>query len=475
MINKKFYVTTPIYYVNDKPHIGHAYTTLMADVYARFYRGLLGKESVFFLTGTDEHGTKVAQSAVKHNLEPQEFTDKVSTEYKNVWEKLNISHDHFIRTTDSKHKKIVQDFLQKIYNKGLIYKAVYKGTYCIGCEKFLSFEEIIDDTCIFHPNLKLVQQEEENYFLKLKELSKKVLAELKNDTYAIFPESRKNEIVGKIKQGIEDISISRAGVSWGVPIPWDTNHTVYVWVDALINYYSATQIYPEAKDFWPSSLHLMAKDILWFHALVWEGLLIANDLELPKEIFAHGFFTIDGQKMSKSLGNVIDPLDLISEYGVDGARYLLIASFQFGQDGDISLPRFREKYNNDLANGIGNLVSRVARLSEKLKENPADIEKILSVSSRNEKIENLFKSHKPDDALRYIWSKISVLDQEIANDKPWEIESVTDLTILLKKYIEGLLEIGVLLRPFLPTTSDKILGIFSKNKIIKPEPLFIRK
>ena len=473
MNDKRFYITTPIYYVNDKPHVGHAYTTVIADVYARFYRQILGDDKVFFLTGTDEHGTKVAQSAAKNGIPPQEFADKVSAEYKKVWKELGVSYNEFFRTTDPRHKKNVQDFLQKIYDKGLIYKSVYKGTYCVGCEKFLSFEEIINDVCVLHPNLKLVEQEEENYFFKLKELSTKVFNSLESGVYKVYPEERKNEIVGKMKQGIEDISISRVGVNWGVAVPWDKKHTVYVWVDALINYYSATQIYENKQDFWPPNLHLMAKDILWFHALVWEALLLANDLALPKAVFAHGFFTIDGQKMSKSLGNVIDPMDLIAEYGLDGARYLLITSFQFGKDGDISLSRFKEKYNSDLANGIGNLVSRIAKLAEKLEKNPADVQKILS--QRDPEIQNYFEAHKPDDAVRYIWAKISILDQKIANDKPWEIKTMDTLSEVLKFYIEGLISIGVLLQPFLPDTAAKIISIFTETKIIKQEPLFLRK
>jgi methionyl-tRNA synthetase len=472
-MSNKFYVTTPIYYVNDKPHIGHAYTTVMADVYARFYRELLGKDEVFFLTGTDEHGTKVAQSAAKNNIDPQEFTDKISAQYKDVWQKLDISYDEFFRTTDPRHKIIVQEFLQKLYNKGLIYKSLYEGMYCVGCEKFLSFDEISNGVCTLHPNLIPIEQKEENYFFKFKELSSRVFSELQKNTYSIFPEERKNEIIGKIKHGIEDISISRLGVSWGIELPWDRKHTVYVWVDALINYYSATQMYPERKDFWPPTLHLMAKDILWFHALVWEGLLLANDLALPKAVFAHGFFTIEGQKMSKSLGNVIDPLDLIAEYGKEGTRYLLITSFQFGKDGDISLDRFKEKFNSDLANGIGNLVSRIAKIAEKLEHNPANVEKTLLV--KDEKIADFFILNKPDEALRYIWSKIAILDQKMAQDKPWEIKSVEELDKTLKVYIEGLIVIGAQLKPFLPETSAKILDIFTKDKIFKPDPLFLRK
>lgn len=473
MKNKKFYVTTPIYYVNDKPHIGHAYTTLVADVYARFYRESLGKDNVFFLTGTDEHGVKVAQSAERNNLEPQAFADKISTEYKQVWSKLDISYDEFIRTTDPRHKKVVQDFLQNLYDKGFIYKSLYKGMYCVGCEKYLSFDEIVDGKCLLHPNLTLIEQEEENYFFKLKDVSEKITRELEKGTYGVLPEERKNEILGKINLGIEDISISRVGLEWGIPVPWDTNHTVYVWVDALINYYSATQMFEGRKDFWPADLHLMAKDILWFHALIWEGLLIANDLPLPRAVFAHGFFTIDGQKMSKSLGNVIDPLDLVTEYGTEGVRYLLLTSFQFGKDGDISLARFKEKFNSDLANGIGNLVSRIAKISERLDTNPADIE--VSRTYKDSKIAAYFEENRPDEAIRHIWTRIATLDQNMATDKPWEIESNEELSVVLKDYIEGLIIIGTHLSPFMPETSKKILDIFMQKKIVKPEPLFLRK
>lgn len=467
-----FYITTPIFYVNEKPHIGHAYTTIVADVYARFYRQLFGKEKVFFLTGTDEHGAKVAQSAAKREMKPQEFVDVVSGQYRDAWKGLQISYDEFFRTTDQKHAQMVQNFLQSIYDKGLIYKAVYKGKYCIGCEKFLNADEMVGNKCLLHPNLEISEQEEENYFLKLKQLSEEVFRALNNKSYAIFPDERNNEISSRINQGVEDISISRAGVTWGIPVPWDRKHTVYVWVDALINYYSAVQIY-EKPNFWPPTLHLMAKDILWFHSVIWPALLIANELSLPKNIFAHGFFTIDGQKMSKSLGNVIDPLDLVAEYGSDATRYLLLSSFQFGSDGDISLARFKDKYNSDLANGLGNLVARVAKLAEKLPTNPVNVDKILQL--KDEKIQQFFASHKPDEALRYIWSKIASLDQQIALDKPWEVKSMSELTPLLKSYIEGLLVIGKSLVPFLPQTAEQIVDLFSSKNILKPAPFFLRK
>lgn len=468
--SSNFYVTTPIYYVNDKPHVGHAYTTIMADVFARYQRKLKGKENVFFLTGTDEHGSKVAKSAKSRNLSPQEFADIISDEYKKIWKDLDISYDEFFRTTDPRHETVVQDYLQQLYDKGFIYKAKYKGLYCIGCEKFLPFDEIINNACVYHPNTPLVEQEEENYFFKLKDFSSAVLDEIKKQSYKILPIERENEIVSKIKGGINDVSISRSGVSWGIPLPWDKSQTVYVWVDALLNYYSATKIYPDREKFWPPSLHLMAKDILWFHALVWESLLLANKLDLPKVIFAHGFFTVDGQKMSKTLGNVIDPETLVNEYGSDATRYLLISSFSFGNDGDISLEKFKEKYNSDLANGIGNLVARIAKLCE---TSDFDNTNILTNEFSSEVLK-LMDQYRPDEAIKSIWKRIADFDRVIGEDKPWQLEP-DKLKIKLHSYIASVLGIASDLEPFLPKTSDAIIKIFNQNKIRKPDSIFPRK
>ncbi len=466
-----FYVTTPIYYVNDKPHIGHAYTTIIADIFARYHRKIKGKENVFFLTGTDEHGSKVAESAKSHNLSPQKFTDNISEEYRKLWKNLDISYDEFFRTTDWRHEKIVQDYLQQLYDNGYIYKAKYKGLYCVGCEKFLSFDEIINDACIYHPNTALVEQEEENYFFKLKDFSLLVLDEIKKQSYKILPPEREKEILSKINGGINDISISRSGVSWGIPLPWDSSQTVYVWVDALLNYYSATKIYPNREKFWPPSLHLMAKDILWFHALVWESLLLANKIELPKIIFAHGFFTINGQKMSKSLGNIIDPNTLIEEYGSDATKYLLISSFSFGNDGDISLEKFKGKYNSDLANGIGNLVARVAKLCE---TSNFDNTNNTPVNNFSAEVVKWMNQYKPDEAIKSIWKLIADFDRDIGDDKPWKLES-DKLKIKLHSYVGRILIIASDLEPFLPKTSDIISKIFNQKKIRKPDSIFPRK
>ena len=469
---EKFYVTTPIYYVNDDPHIGHAYTTIVADVFARYYRQKLGANNVFFLTGTDEHGAKVAQAASKRGLEPQEFVDGISNHYEEMWRQGNISHDYFIRTTHPEHKRIVQELLQKLYDKGYIYKAKYKGTYCVGCEKYLTAEEIVDGKCVLHPSTDLFEQEEENYFLKLKDLVPHVLIALESERYLVLPKERKTEILSKMREGIHDISISRTGIEWGIPLPWDTSHTVYVWVDALFNYYSATRINPDAARFWPADLHLMAKDILWFHALIWEALLLALQEELPKTVFAHGFFTIEGQKMSKSLGNVINPLDLVNIYGVDGLRYLLISSFAFGNDGDFSLTRFEEIYNADLANGIGNLVSRIAKLCEKSDHDFSEVVKNYKPFF-NEGLDAAMTSSRPDEALRFIRNDVQALDKQIHEDAPWTLNDA-ELIQTLESYIPKVLSLANDLKPFLPQTVEKIVTIFNVGKISKPEPLFKR-
>lgn len=472
-MNKKsnnFYVTTPIYYVNDKPHIGHAYTTIMADVFARYHRKIKGKDKVFFLTGTDEHGSKVANFAKTNNLSPQEFANNVSDEYKEVWKELNISYDEFFRTTDRRHEKVVQDYLQQLYDKRFIYKAKYKGLYCVGCEKFLPFDETINNACIYHPNTPLTEQEEENYFFKLKDFSVSVLNEINKQGYEILPIERRNEILSKISSGINDVSISRPSVSWGIQLPWDKSQTVYVWVDALLNYYSATKIYSGKEKFWPPSLHLMAKDILWFHALVWASLLLANKIELPKTIFVHGFFTVDGQKMSKTLGNVINPLTLVNEYGSDATRYLLISSFSFGNDGDISLEKFKEKYNSDLANGIGNLVARIAKLCE----TSGFINTSIPIKDFSLDVTRYMNQYRPDEAVKSIWKRIADFDRTIGEDKPWKLEP-DKLKEKLDLYIKEILSIASDMEPFLPKTSEIMQRIFSQDKIKKPDSIFPRK
>jgi len=469
-MNSKFFLTTPIYYVNDVPHIGHAYTTIAADVVARYWRQKISKENVFFLTGTDEHGQKVAQAAKEKGLSPKEFVDSVAPRFEEAWKLLNIDYDYFIRTTDPKHESVVTDLLQKIYDAGYIYPGTYNGLYCVGCEKFLTESELVDGKCPLHPNKEPVHQEEKNYFLKLKELSRKVFEKIENGEYQILPEDKKKEIVSRIKQGVEDISISRAGVSWGIPLPWDKSQTIYVWVDALINYYSATRFIKGKEGFWPANLHLVGKDILWFHTVIWQAILIAPGIPLPKTIFAHGFFTIDGAKMSKSLGNVISPQELVEKYGVDGARYLVVSAYPFGSDGDISQEKFKEEYNAHLANGIGNLVSRIAKLCENSGfEFPQ--EKVLKF---DDLVEENIKNYHFDEALKNLFDRfISGLDYSINKEEPWKLTGEN-----LKEFLTGSVSIirnlSFNLRPFLPATSEKIEKQFLGPKIKSGLPLFPR-
>lgn len=469
----KYYVTTPIYYVNDKPHIGHAYTTVVADVFARYHRQKLGADNVFFLTGTDEHGAKVAQAATNHNQTPKDFVDATAKLYQTAWQSLNISHDYFFRTTDPAHEKLVQDLLQQLYDKGLIYKGSYRGIYCIGCEKYLNADEIVDGHCVLHPNVELKEQEEENYFFKTKAIAHNVLDALKAKQYSVLPTERYEEIVSRIEAGVEDVSISRVGMDWGIPLPWDNQHTVYVWVDALFNYYTATVMVEGKQDFWPANLHLMAKDILWFHAFIWEALLIALEKPLPETVLAHGFFTIDGQKMSKSLGNVLDPIELVQTYTADGLRYLLLTAFAFGNDGDISLSKFNEKYNADLANGIGNLISRVATLCDKTGHDFGHITAQVD-DAVLQNIDTAMSQFRPDDALKAVWQPIQSLDKSIDTDTPWKLEG-DELIAKLESYVGGILALEQYLRAFLPDTADYIHQVFGSGKVTKPTPLFLRR
>lgn len=482
-MNKKFYVTTPIYYVNDVPHVGHAYTTIAADVVARYHRLL--EEDVFFLTGTDEHGAKVASAAKEAGKKPKEFCNQVVARFIDAWKNLNISNDYFIRTTHPRHEKIVQELLQKVYDRGFIYKGIYEGLYCVGCEKFLIETDLVDGRCPLHPNQKPVKQKEKNYFFKLSDFRIKLIKAIEDKTdpnyYEILPKERRNEVLGKLKQGLGDVSISRATVEWGIPIPWDKTQTVYVWIDALLNYYTATYLvenklaplvfsFGNKKNFWPPDLHLVGKDILWFHAVIWEAFLLAAGLPLPKMVFAHGFFTINGQKMSKSLGNVISPDDLIEKIGVDGARYLMLSEFPFGDDGDISLEKFKTRYNADLANGLGNLVARIAKLCELRKVKLNKILPRILLSSIQGRYREHLERYQFHLVLDELWRDIKKIDIDINNEKPWESNDAGKIA----NYARRLKHIAFALQPFLPQTAEKIAKQFAGPEIKSGPPLFPR-
>jgi len=369
-LSQRFMVTTPIYYVNDKPHIGQAYTTIAADVLARFHRA--GGEETFFLTGTDEHGSKVEETAKTLGKTPQELCDLNVEHFKKAWRSLNISYDYFVRTTDVRHQKAVEKLLSLLRDatteegEKVIYAGEYRGLYCVGCEKFITDKELVNGLCPDHLQ-EPRKVTEKNYFFRLSSYLKQVQKLIREDQLKISPAERKKETLGLLKQGLDDFSISREKVSWGIPLPFDPEQNTYVWVDALPNYISAVGYGDDSKQFqrwWKEGrvVHLIGKDILKFHAIFWPAILLASGENPPNQIFLHGFFTVDGQKMSKTLGNIVDPEYLVEQYGSDGTRYLLLTQFPFGQDGDIQVGRFAEKYNADLANDLGNLVSRALKM-----------------------------------------------------------------------------------------------------------------
>ncbi|MBI2426478.1 MAG: methionine--tRNA ligase [Candidatus Kerfeldbacteria bacterium] len=477
---KKYYITTPIYYVNDVPHIGHAYTTIAADVLARHYRKKLGAENVRFMTGTDEHGKKNTEAAEKAGLEPQAFVDEQAEKFEEIWTNLNISYDVFARTTNPDHYASVSRFMQTLYEKGDIYEGNYKGLYCVGCEKFLTEKELVDGKC---PDHRTVPQafEEKNYFFRLTKYLDDVRKLIETGELLVEPASRKSEVLGLFKQGLEDFSVSRESVAWGVPVPWDEKQTVYVWVEALQNYTSFAGFGLRDEEFekwWPADLHLMAKDILKFHAVYWPALLAAAGLKLPKRIFAHGFFTVNGQKMSKTLGNVINPTDMIEQFGVDATRYLLLTQFPFGQDGDIQASRFVEKYNADLAGGLGNLVSRITSMVVRYTAGAVKDRRITREYNLGE-LEQGIQNLQFSEVLESVWAMIAETNRKINDHEPWKLAEagkMKDVEKVLAEAVLRLRDIGTILESFMPDTSEAILtALADLEKITKPENLFDRK
>jgi methionyl-tRNA synthetase len=472
------------------PHIGHAYTTIAADVLARYWRKKIGEKNVFFLTGTDEHGAKIALSAEDAGKNPKEFVDSLVPKFQKTWKNLNIEYNYFIRTTNKEHEKFVQDFILKIKENGFIEKRKYEGLYCVSCEKFLTKADLVDGCCPDHKGKKPIKHSEENWFFKLSKLEKELISAIEKDKYFILPKSRKNEIFSKINLGLEDVSISRSGVRWGITVPWDKSQTIYVWFDALLNYLSALTIVKpsdtsevsEANKFWPPDVQLMAKDILWFHTVIWPAMLIAasnrdNSLkgdcplrfDLPKKIFAHGFFTINGQKMSKTLRNVIDPNELSKKYGGDAVRYCLLTAFPFGEDGDISEEEIDRKYNSELANELGNLVNRVISMASRYNFKPRN----LKIKVENSKLDKYIETFRFDEALKEIWGYIREANSFVEQSKPWEIakSNPQKLENVFNKLFTSLNEISHHLTIFLPETSEKI-KLQLRN--LKPELLFPR-
>jgi methionyl-tRNA synthetase len=454
MANKKFYITTAIDYVNAEPHIGHAYQKIIADALGRWHKQ--NGEKTWFLTGTDEHGKKIAISAKEAGKKPKEFVDLISKKFKEAWDKLNIKYDRFIRTTDSDHEKFVQEFVKRIEKD--IYKGEYEGYYCTRCEAYYTEKDLENGCCPYHKT-KIEKIKEETYFFKLSKYQKKLLELYKKNPEFILPKERKNEIVNRVKEGLQDLSITRTNFSWGIPFPLDKNHVIYVWFDALLNYLSG------ANGNWPADLHLLGKDNGWFHAVIWPAMLLSAGCKLPKTVFIHGFLTFDGQKISKSLGNSISPVYLAEKYGVDSIRYYLMKNFVFGEDGDFSEKVLVERHNNELANKLGNLVSRVAALAEKYSVEKTENKLIKKLKLRE--IEKDLEEYKIDKALNEIFAFIDVCNEYVQNKKPWETHDKK----ILYELVESIREIARLLLPFIPESAEKIRKQF-KGKIKKQEILF---
>ncbi len=458
-MTEKFYVTTPIYYPNDIPHIGHAYTTVAADVIARWNK-LIGKE-VFFLTGTDDHGKKIAEAAEKKGKSPKEFTDELIPKFKQAWEKLNIEYDQFIRTTDKDHELFVTQILQKVFDKGDIYKGEYEGFYCTGCEQYYTEKELEEGCCPIHKK-KVEKLKEESYFFKLSKYQDRLLELYENNPEFISPKNRRQEIINRVKEGLKDLSISRTSFDWGIPLPFDKKHICYVWFDALFNYYSAIQ---DKKEFWPANIHLIGKDILWFHSVYWPAFLLSAEIKIPKKVFAHGWWTFDKEKISKSRGKVINVDELVSIAGTDSARYFLFRGASFGDDGDFSTEALIERHNNELANKLGNLISRTSTLTEKY---GFESKKELLKKLNKEKIENHFEKYELDKALSEIFTFIDKCNEYIQEQKPWETKDKK----VLGNLVESIRKISFFLTPFIPETAEKIKQTFEKEKIKKAPMLF---
>lgn len=471
-MNKPFFITTAIDYVNAAPHVGHAVEKVLTDVVARYHR--LSGDETYFLTGSDENSLKNVQAAEKSGRLVTEFVAENAEAFKNLASSLDLSFDQFIRTTEPRHFEGAQKMWNAFKPEDL-YRKKYSGLYCVGCEEFKMEKDLIEGLC---PDHKVAPEvvEEENWFFKLSNYGSQLLALIETGELKIYPDYRKNEVVSFIRMGLEDFSISRSvarAKGWGVPVPGDDSQIMYVWVDALSNYITALDYSTDGElyqKYWAGDserVHVIGKGILRFHAIYWPAMLLSAGLPLPTTIYAHEYLTINGQKMSKSLGNVIYPDELVEKYGVDGTRYLLLTALPYSKDGDLSWEKMTEKYNADLANGLGNLVSRVLKLSEKLDEN------IVYKDQFDSKIDSLLSNFEIASSLEVIWSRIQAYNQFIDKEKPWELvkNDQGHFVKVMTELMIGLNGISFLLKPFLPSTADKIETALKTGKV---EPLFQR-
>jgi len=470
---EKIYITTPAYYPNDIPHIGHAYTTIASDILARWYR--LKGNDVMFISGLDEHGEKIEKIAKEKGIKPKEFVNMMAKKFEKTWKLLNISYDEFIRTSQNKHIKVVNELFKKIYDNEDIYKGFYEGWYCTPCESYWTENQLINLRCP-QCNREVNKLKEESYFFKLSKYQDKLLEFYKNNPDFISPEYRKKEIITRVKEGLKDLSISRKKIKWGIPLPADKKFTLYVWQDALAFYISVLG-YPtgEFKRYWPPDIQLMAKEILWFHAVIQPALLMsAKILPLPKKEFAHGWLTINGQKMSKSLGNAIDPIFLSKKYSVDALRYYLMREIPFGQDGDFSEKALVNRLNSELADALGNLLSRTLTMIEKYNKGTipkGEEDKLLSKQLNFKAITNYMENLEFHNALSEIFKYIDLCNKYINDNKPWELaknKKEKELNNILFNMTESLRIIAEILYPFTPETSLKMheqLGFKHRNTI----------
>ena len=476
MKNNSFYITTPIYYVNDKPHIGHAYTTILADVIARFYRQL--NFDTFFLTGLDEHGQKVQEAANSRKVEAQVHCDEMAPRFLELWEKLHISNDDFIRTTEQRHKIIVQKFLQLVFDKGDIYKDEYTGLYSVSEERFITEKEAESGDFRDIKELKEV-----NYFFKMSNFQSQLIEYIENNENFIQPAHRRNEILGFLKNPLSDLCISRpkSRLSWGIELPFDTNYVTYVWFDALINYLTATGYANDEKSYkkwWPANYHLIGKDILTTHAVYWPTMLLSAGIPLPKTIFAHGWWLSGSSKMSKSIGNVVNPLDLIEQYGVDPVRFYLMREMVLGQDANFTMDSFVKRYNSDLANDFGNLLNRITTLLNKNYEGiipeegerTSDEESIIgSVEALVNNMDIKIKEMKINESIEEIMQFIRSINKYMEHQKPWVLvkEDKNNAARVLYTAGESIRIAAVLLSPVMPNRCADVLHVFDSGKSTK--------
>jgi len=507
MIKKTFQISTAIDYPSEKPHLGHCLEKVQADVIARYkrFQGL----DVHFSIGTDEHGLKIQRYAEKARKEPQEFVEKTSGYFKDLWRKLNISNNDFIRTTENRHIKVVQQIIKKIYEKGDIYKGKYKGLYCVDCETYYLPKDLIDGNCpIHHKAAELI--EEETYFFKMSKYQSNLIEHIKNNKNFIIPESKKNEVLNRLKEPLQDLSISRKTVKWGIPLPIDKKLTLFVWVDALINYLTTID-YPndKFKKYWPADIHVIGKDIVWHHVVIWSTLLLSLGLPLPKTIFIHGFITSNGQKMSKSLGNVVDPFELVEKYGADPVRYFLLREIPPTEDGDYTREKFEERYNSDLVNGIGNTIRRVLTLVDEkcggvipqwdqISYSKKDIIDKFFNKINIEAIKDNFETFYFNLVLEQIIIGFQEIDKDIEEKKPWTFPVNDPACSIFYVWLELIRIFAHLSSSLLPQTANEIFkqlgldpeeekrkifeeatqwgrgGLKAKTKIKKGEHLFPR-